>query len=68
VPGRTRQFCPGSSDVDFFRDIKRVIDLYAKISDRALDLGVTEEELDRSQVARAAVDQCRLCLLRGVEK
>jgi len=37
-----------------------VIHLDAEISDRALDLGVAEQELDGSQVTGAPVDQGRL--------
>ena len=58
--GRARQLCPGTSDVDFLGDIKRVVDLDAEVSNRAFDLGVAEEQLNRPQVARAPVDQGRL--------
>src|SRR4051794_27091576 len=55
--GRAYPFCPGTSDLSLFRYRERVIHLDAEISDRALDLGVTEQELDRPQVAGAPVDQ-----------
>ena len=55
--GRVRQLCPGSSDVDFLRDLKRIVDLDAQIAHSAFDLGMAEEELDGSQVAGAPVDQ-----------
>jgi hypothetical protein len=35
--------CPGTSDLDLFRYRKGIIDLDAEISDRTLDLGVTEQ-------------------------
>ena len=41
-PGRARQLCPGISDVDFFSNLDRVVDLNAEITDGTLDLGVTE--------------------------
>lgn len=44
--GRARQLCPGSSDVDFFSYFNRVVDLDAEIPNRALDLGVTEQQLN----------------------
>ena len=47
------QLCPGTSDLSLFRYREGVVDLDAEISDRALDLGVTEQELDRPQVAGA---------------
>jgi hypothetical protein len=42
LEGRGRQLCPLTSDLDFLRNIKRVVDLHAKVSDGALDLGVPE--------------------------
>ena len=41
-PGRARQLCPGISDVDFLRDLDRVVDLDAEVANRALDLGVAK--------------------------
>jgi hypothetical protein len=52
--------CLGASDVDLLGDLDGVIDLDAEVSDRALDLRMTEQQLHRSQVARAAVDEHRL--------
>jgi hypothetical protein len=37
VTGRARQLCPGTSDVDFLRDLKRVVDLNAEVAYGALD-------------------------------
>jgi hypothetical protein len=45
--GRARQLCPGTSDVDFLRNLKGVIDLNAQVSHRALDLRVAEQQLNR---------------------
>jgi hypothetical protein len=47
------------SDVDLLGDGKRVIDLDAEIPYRALDLGVTEKELNSPQVASVTMDQRR---------
>src|SRR6266540_2793511 len=58
--GRACPLRPGTSDVNLFRYCKRVINLDAEISNRTLDLGVTEQELDRPQVAGAPIDQRRL--------
>ncbi len=43
-----------------FRYRKGIIDLDAKVPDRAFDFGVAEQELNRPQVARALIDQGRL--------
>jgi hypothetical protein len=44
-----------------FCDRERVVDLDAKITDRALDLGVIEQELYGAKVSGAPVDQGCLC-------
>ena len=51
---------PQCSDVDLFGDGERVIDLDAKVSDRALYLGVAKEQLHRAKVPGSPVDQSRL--------
>ena len=48
---------PGRLDVNLFGDSQRVINLYAEVSDRALDLGVTEQQLYGSEIAGASVDE-----------
>jgi hypothetical protein len=58
--GQSMSALPGISDVNLFRYRKGVINLDAKISDGAFDLGVAEQKLHSTQVARAPVDQCRL--------
>jgi hypothetical protein len=52
--------CPGISDVYLFRYRERVVDLDAEVPDRALDLRVTEQELDGPQVASAPIYQAHL--------
>ena len=58
--GRAGPLCPTSPDINLFGYCQRVIDLNAEIADRALDLGVPEQELHGSQVAGAPIDQRRL--------
>jgi hypothetical protein len=41
---RACPLCPGISDINLFRNCQGVIDLDAKISDRAFDLGMPEQE------------------------
>jgi hypothetical protein len=60
VVGRARQLYPGTSDVDFLGDLKRVIDLNAEVAYSAFDPRVAEPQLDRTQIARAPIDQGRL--------
>src|SRR5262245_43913338 len=55
--GRTGSALPSSSDVDLFRDRDSVIDLNSEVPDGALDLGMAQQELDRSQVACPSIDQ-----------
>jgi hypothetical protein len=40
--GRECPLSPGTSDVNLFRYCERVVDLYAKVSHRALNLGVAK--------------------------
>ena len=47
-------------DVDLLRDLYGVIDLNTKIPNGAFNLGVSEQELDGTQIASAPVDQYRL--------
>ena len=58
--GRARQLCPGVSDLDFLGDFEGVVDLNPKISHRTFNFRMSEQELNSSKVASAAVDQCRL--------
>jgi hypothetical protein len=72
--GRARQLCPGTSDVDFLGDFNGVVNLHAKVTDCALDLGVAEQQLDGPQVSGSPIDQRglgsaqRVCAeLEGIE-
>jgi hypothetical protein len=47
-------------DVDLPRDCQGILDFNAKLADGALQLGVAKQELNRADVAGAAVGQCRL--------
>jgi hypothetical protein len=42
VRGRARQLCPGTSDVDFLGDLKRLVDLNAEVSYGVFDPRVAE--------------------------
>ncbi len=44
------------SDVDLLGDAQRIVEFNAKVSDRAVHLGVTERELNRPQVAGLSVN------------
>ena len=46
-----------ASNVGLLGDGQSVIDLDTEIANRALDLGVTEQQLDGPQIAGAAIDQ-----------
>src|ERR1700730_836586 len=58
--GKASRLCPCSSDVDLFGYGESVIDLNAEVAHRALNLLVPQQKLYCPQVARAAVDECRL--------
>ena len=45
------------SDVDFLRDLDRIIDLDAEIPHRALDLRVPEEQLNCAEIAGSPIDK-----------
>jgi hypothetical protein len=49
--------CPNGSHLNLFRHRKCVIDLDAKVSRGALDLGMAEQQLNGTQVAGSAIDQ-----------
>jgi hypothetical protein len=49
--------CPSVSNVNLLRYRKSIVDLYAKISDGALNSGVAKQELHRAEIAGALVDQ-----------
>ena len=58
--GQSTAALPSRSDVYLLRDIQGVIDLDAEIPDRALNLGVTQEQLNSPKVSGSSVDQGRL--------
>src|SRR5437764_239759 len=49
-----------SSEFDLFRDAERVLDLDPEIADRAFQLRVAEQKLNRSQVPSLLIDLRRL--------
>ena len=55
--GRACQLCPGISDINLFRYGQGVIHFDAQISDRALDLRMPEQKLDRPEIASSPVDK-----------
>ena len=58
VNGWAEHFCSAQvSDVDLFRYRQRIIHLDTQVSDSALELGVAEQELCRSQITGSAVNQ-----------
>jgi hypothetical protein len=60
VGGRVGQrclLCPNDSHINLFGHFECVIDLDAKVSRGALDLGMAEQQLNRPQVAGSAIDQ-----------
>ena len=57
--GARRAAAPGS-DLDLLRNLQSVIDLDAQVPHRRLKFGVAQQQLNRPQVLRALVDQCRL--------
>jgi hypothetical protein len=55
------RLCPGISDIDLLGDRQGVVNLDPEITDRALDLGVTEQQLNGPEVAGPAIDQGSFC-------
>jgi hypothetical protein len=64
--GRACPLCPGNSDLNLFGNRERVVNLDAKIADRAFDLGVAEQELHGSRIHCAAVGQRCFGTAQGV--
>ena len=54
--GRACPLCPGISDINLFRYCERIIYFDAEISDRAFDLGMSEQKLDGPEIASAPVN------------
>ena len=58
VDWEAEHVCSASfSDVDLLGYGKRVIDLNSEIADCTLDLGVAQQELNRSKISRFFIDQ-----------
>jgi hypothetical protein len=55
---------PGS-DINLFRYCQGVIDLDAEIPDGTFDFGMSEQELDSSEISCPPIDQCVLLLSGG---
>jgi hypothetical protein len=58
--GQSVTALPLRSDVNLLGDGERVIDLDAEVPDRALDLGMAKEQLNRPKIAGTPIDQRRL--------
>ena len=59
--GRACPLCPGISDINLFRYCQGIIYLDAQVSDRAFDLGMSEQKLDCPEIASPPVDEGSLC-------
>ena len=59
--GQSRSALPLKSDVDLFCYCQGIIDLDAKVPNRALDFGMPKQELNGPQVASTTVDEGCLC-------
>lgn len=58
--GRACPLCPVSSDVDLLCYCKRIVNFNSQVADGAL-AGVPRKQLHGSRVARASIDDGRLC-------
>ena len=61
-----RLVCPLRSHLHLLRDGKSIVDLNTEVAHGAFDLGVSQQQLDRTQVAGAAVDQGCFSAPQGV--
>ena len=52
---------PCISDINLFRYRQGIIDLDAEIPDRAFDLGMPQQELDRPEISCPPIDKGRFC-------
>ena len=53
---RKKAGAPKQSDLSLFRERRSTFDVYTKVSNRVLDLGLTEQCLDCPDVAGGLVD------------
>ena len=58
--GQSMSALPLVSDVKLLSDVESIIHLNTKIPYRALDLGVSEQQLDGAQIACPTINQCGL--------
>ena len=58
--GRAPQLSPATSDLDLLGDFNGIVNIDAEMANGALDLRVTEEQLDSAQISGAPVNQRRL--------
>jgi hypothetical protein len=54
--GRACPLCPGISDINLFCYCQSIVYFDPEISDRAFDLGVAKQKLDRPKIASAPID------------
>lgn len=58
--GLTRSYSPASQpmvqDLEFLREFQRILDVHTKVPDLALDLGMSEQNLDCTHVSRRFTD------------
>ena len=54
--GRACPLCPAISDINLFRYCQSIVYFDPEISDRAFDLSVAKQKLDRPKIAGAPVD------------
>ena len=61
TPNEGTNVQPANQRLDFglLRDFQRVINLDSKVSDGAFQLAMPKQKLNRSQILRPLVDQCR---------
>jgi hypothetical protein len=59
--GRACPLCPRISDVNLFCYCEGVIYFDAEISNRAFDLGMSEQKLDGLEIACTPIDQGSFC-------
>ena len=66
VNGQSVAALPEGSDVELLGNIEGVIEFDTKVSHRAFDLGMSEQQLNRPEIAGLAVDQGCLGPPQGV--
>ena len=64
--GQSVAALPVASDVELLGNIESVIEFDAEVSDGAFHLGMSEQQLDRPEIAGLAIDQGSLGAPQGV--